>query len=423
MIKILGGHCRKLHGKWPRSRCYCQLCGITSQGRSEGEIRRATKPAAVGNDPFERFLAKLDISDPGDSSTPTAQTLSRLEEDNTLSEMPSIGAEEKGHLEFTPLNTANERRHSRGKAPYHELYPIQKPGHRSPGEAHHQQTVAKSLRSSSHLGGGGGGGDLSVSYSEGEVRNLRKSKVASRNTSRSRGRLLEEWKKSRGAATAVPGTNSAPSPGEFHFPRETRDGIDVINVSRQSSTSFRGDRRTAKTEAERVDSVEDGESSSRRKLRISDSAPVVHVLQPPQLLTVESYSAESVATQTTVSEKPSRPVQTSSTEYQKSSTSDGVSEIAILPETPSNTTHLQPKQISTAACLKAHTAVANESTGLRETAASQLQPVQVAVRPPTVGQLVTVPTGLVGDEPSASAYSVTYSSDFDFSSFSVPGLD
>lgn len=74
---------------------------ITSQGRSEGEIRRTTKPA-VGNDPFEKFLTKLNISDPNDSSTPTVQTLSHLEEDNTLSEMPSIGAEEKGLPEVTP---------------------------------------------------------------------------------------------------------------------------------------------------------------------------------------------------------------------------------------------------------------------------------------------------------------------------------
>ena len=386
---------------------------ITSQGRSEGEIRRTTKPA-VGNDPFEKFLTKLNISDPNDSSTPTVQTLSHLEEDNTLSEMPSIGAEEKGLPEVTPLNAANERQ-PRRKAPYHQLYPIQKPGHYSPGETHHKQTAARSLRSSHR---GRDGGDLSVSYSEGEVRSLRKCRVAS---CKSGGRLLEEWKKSRGVAAPMPVINAAPSPGEFHFPHETRDGIDVIDLSRQSS--FRTDRRTAKTEAKHVGSIEDGSildpSQNKGNLRVIDSAPVVR-MQPPQLLTVESINVESVATQITVSEKPSQPMHTASyvsAVHQNSSTSDSITEIPVLPSTSS---HLQPKQLSTGASLKERTTAANKATE-RETAASRLQ--SVVIRPSAMGQPVTVPTGLVGDEPSASAASVTYSSDFDFSSLSVPGLD
>lgn len=195
----------------------------------------------------------------------------------------------------------------------------------------------------------------------------------------------------------------------------------MIDLSRQSS--FRTDRRTAKTEAKHVGSIEDGSildpSQNKGNLRVIDSAPVVR-MQPPQLLTVESINVESVATQITVSEKPSQPMHTASyvsAVHQNSSTSDSITEIPVLPSTSS---HLQPKQLSTGASLKERTTAANKATE-RETAASRLQ--SVVIRPSAMGQPVTVPTGLVGDEPSASAASVTYSSDFDFSSLSVPGLD
>ena len=271
-----------------------------------------------------------------------------------------------------------------------------------------------------------------MSYSEGEVCNLRKSRVAGHSVVKSGGRLLQ---KSRGAAAALPVMNFVPSPGEFHFPQETRDGIDVINISRQSSSSFGAHRRKpagssasvvlpAKAEKDQTDSVEDGSIlESRRKLRVRDSAPVVHI-KPPQLLTVESYSTEAVAKQITVTEKPSPPMQTAakvSTEYQKSNTSGSISisEIPILPETSSKKSRLQPKLISTDAHHKERTSPANK-TPKREVAAPQLQPVQVVIRPPIT---VTVPTGLGGDDPSASATSVTYSNDFGFSSLSIPGLD
>ena len=45
----MGGHCRKLHGKWPRASCYFQLCSSPPGGQGgEATPQQESTPASEG---------------------------------------------------------------------------------------------------------------------------------------------------------------------------------------------------------------------------------------------------------------------------------------------------------------------------------------------------------------------------------------
>ena len=204
------------------------------------------RPIKHSDDPFEKFLSKLNVSPPADSSTPTVPTFSHFEEDNTLSEMPSINDSTSFATDqvITPQVTGYHRR-PKVKAPYHKQYPLHIHGQKSPGEI--QKVAAR----------GGYRQDNSFSISEGEA----------------------PMRRGKGSRLRVKGsgTHSVTSPGELRLPNKTRDGIDVINVSRTSVSLNKG-----VSLAREEDSAQSSQSESGRKLRISESAPTHLIIQVQQ---------------------------------------------------------------------------------------------------------------------------------------------
>ena len=98
---------------------------------SEGEYKKP-KTKHPG-DPFDKFLSKLCVSHPEDTSTPPFSH----GDDDTFSEMPSIDNNstafkppEAPKHEITPLVTLNRQR-PRLTVPYYKKYPLKQT---SPGE-------------------------------------------------------------------------------------------------------------------------------------------------------------------------------------------------------------------------------------------------------------------------------------------------
>ena len=208
------------------------------------------KSGGGDGDPLERFLASLQSSTPDTSSTPTPPTSG----DNTLSDMPSISADNNNNNDDDDERHNNDEPISQGEArgkkglaprhlqatggamqvaghslglvdngappvvPYHVKFPLEKGEAVSPGEVRGGERVRKD-RGKKH--------NLSVSFvhSEGEVNRVVRGKTEP-------GKVGDRQQPLSRIALAS-------SPGELRIrtSNETRDGIDVIRVSRSSHNS------------------------------------------------------------------------------------------------------------------------------------------------------------------------------------------
>ena len=171
---------------------------------SIGEVRESKRRPQ--EDPFKRFLSRLEALSPDSSSTPAGPNDNGS--DNTLSEMPSIHHDEAA----TPVTAKHVRQKIR-VIPYHQKYPLQKSGRStavnilgrvSPGEVpRHVSSVLRKRDDSKE--------ESVWRWEAGEVDS--KSKVE------------REEKIMDNASDHSMQTS----------PETLRDGIDVINISRHGS--------------------------------------------------------------------------------------------------------------------------------------------------------------------------------------------
>lgn len=177
---------------------------------SKGELKRPKAKSRPNNDPFDKFLSKLYVSSPEDTSTPTTSRV----DDDTLSEVPSISASAPP---FQPQHRKHDGaclavpRHQTPKltVPYHKQFVLKQRAPSSPGEIpmQHSHKPHDSF------------GEHTLSYSEGEAP-----------------RILVKGERATAREVGVPVIHSAPSPGELRLSNKTRGGIDVINVSKISQS-------------------------------------------------------------------------------------------------------------------------------------------------------------------------------------------
>lgn len=337
---------------------------------SRGEIKRAQKHGAI--DPFEKFLSKLNSSTPEDSSNLTApNTLSEVE-DNTISEMPSIDKDDLSHGEvFRPVATPLVKGQQRRQPMFH----LEQQGHCSPGEVQR------------HPGPSGQDGTVTLSLSRGEVP-LRA--IRARTGRRSKSVRVRELN------SAV--VHLASSPGEVRMPSETRNGIDVINISRNSSKLFssRSDKTATPTHTKSVSGNKahnfELPEASNAKLKIHDSEPIPTASFPSRVIQVQ----------------PDLHLQVTTTEAAQ--VAEGHSKNKLQPST--NQDSSPDMSLNTNSYFS--------TPGVTNPLHSP--PPLVPRKPPIT---VTVPTG-IPDEHSRShsaGKGDSYTSDFEFSSISVPGFD
>ena len=333
---------------------------------SRGEIKRPPKHTVV--DPFEKFLSKLNSSTPEESSSGAAPTTFSVLEDNTLSEMPSINNDdlshgEVGRYETTPL-VKEERRQQKGAVPKFQ------PGRFSPGEV---QRAPKP---------NGRDNDVTFSHSKGEVPLRVRTRTGSDRRGNKSGRL-------RGMD--LPVVHSFPSPGEVRLANKTRNGVDVINISRESSRLFssRSAEAVSPTRAKNA-VVGDFElpSSSSAKLKIFESEP----RSKSQVIRVQSQ-LQVTATATEIAES-------------------------------SDKGKLQPPG-SEDSPLGVSLSLNSESHSSPLVSAELPPPTHPPLLVPTTPITVTIPTGIPAEQSlsDSTGKGDSYTSDFDFSSISIPGFD
>lgn len=383
-------------------------------------------------DPFERFLSKLNASPPEDSSTPTPQTSTHLE-DNTLSEMPSISAAfasdaDASHLrqqpEVTPLITLGHRR-TKDSIPYHKEYIPSKAGRLSPGEVRMHPLLRPSQRQ--------GNENISFSLSEGEVPRAKPRK----------GRR-EEVRRHSG----VPVVHSVSSPGEVRFPREVRNGIDVITISRHSSrlsgtgnknrethVSVDASSSTRSVGGDRSNTAKSHSctSTGRKRLTISEEEPLHAIQVIPSHVHVRSEAGSSSQTQTESSHSQHGGAATLETKG-PAERSPMTAEVKHSVSKPLGELHLSDLETLTSQPTHGSSASSEPPVPPKIGAVDPVvrEPLswQQPVRPL---QALTIPTGMVEGEKSFSTSGgskekeeeegVSYSSDFEFSSVSIPGFD
>ena len=201
----------------------CVVCSL--QTASEGEVRAERRRVGRRRDPFDRFLANLrPTSSPStNSSTP----LSVSSRDQTLSDLPSIAREDslssgevrdrhkKSSTPLRPRESGRELASRGGKSigeagvsvlPYHRRFPLEETKSASPGEVRAgERKITESLV-----------------HSEGELHPD-----------------LRERAKMKDVRRPLPSLVAASSPGEVRLrpQNKTRDGIDVIRVSKRKSNS------------------------------------------------------------------------------------------------------------------------------------------------------------------------------------------
>lgn len=171
---------------------------------STGEVRKSKRRPQ--EDPFKRFLSRLEALSPDSSSTPAEPNDNGS--DNTLSEMPSIHHDEAA----TPV-TAKRIRQKIRVIPYHQKYPLQKNG----------RSAAVNI-----LG----------RVSPGEVPRHVRSVICKRDDSKEES--VWRWEAGEVDSRSKVGReekimDNAPDHSMQTSPETLRNGIDVINISRHGS--------------------------------------------------------------------------------------------------------------------------------------------------------------------------------------------
>ena len=259
-----------------------------AQTLSAGEIKRpgrTKKRTAPGG--FEQFLSHLNASTPNEATSSLEQQ-GEQDEDNTLSDVLSLSSV----AEPSPITSCHSKQPPPRlpamspsrlvemkptiKVPYHIRYPLQERTDLSPGEARPESAgeVAKLENRSGQLHQSESI-DLSLMDSEGEVPTI----------------ILADGGRTSG--TKKKGHQKPIiSPGEIPFRQhETRDGIDVINISRSSALSVNTHSREEKRDGEIWAGNSLGTSKSLQEgQRTPDEA---RVALPPGITAVKPLSTAS----------------------------------------------------------------------------------------------------------------------------------
>ena len=312
---------------------------------SIGEVRKSRR--RTQEDPFKKFLSRLEALSPDSSSTPAGPA-----SDNTLSEMPSIHHDET----VTPVKAKHVQQKIQ-VIPYHQKYPLQKNGRSaavnildrlSPGE------VPRHVHDVLHQRDGSKGENVwkwAVGEMDTNSKAERKDKTVDSASDHSR--------------PGSPETNTL------------RDGVDVINISRHSSSQLNTRQKSAQdsslaTEDNNVLLVQPASMSSLLKvteIKVSNEASEVSPAK------IQAVSTSSMA---------------------KEASTDVVVDLEV-----SDSSHF--------------------SNNLESS-----KPLGTMLKPLTV----TIPTADMNpsleENPSSRSVSEhvdnSYSSDFDFSSISIPGF-
>ncbi len=313
---------------------------------SIGEVRNSTRRPQ--EDPFKRFLSRLEALSPDSSSTPAGTNDNGS--DNTLSEMPSIHHDEAA----TPVTAKHVRQRIR-VIPYHQKYPLQK----------HGRSAAVNI-----LG----------RASPGEVPRHVRSVLHKRDDSKEEtvwrweaGEVDSKSKVEREERTM----DNASDHGMQTSPKSLRDGIDVINISRHGPLH------------------PNPHQDSEPELPLADSNIIL--VQPAASLSSHLQMTE-IKPNDEESELPrvgNQAVKNAAGEAAKRVSTDVVVDLEFSEITESSST------------LESHTPAVGS-----------------ALKPATV----TIPTADMNPyiEDNLSSISehvdISYSSDFNFSSISIPGL-
>jgi hypothetical protein len=310
---------------------------------SVGEARKSTRRPQ--EDPFKRFLSRLEALSPGSSSTPAGTNDNGS--DNTLSEMPSIHHDEAA----TPVTAKHVRQRIR-VIPYHQKYPLQKHGRNaavnildraSPGEVpRHVRSVLRKRDDSKE--------ETVWRWAAGEVDS--KSKVEREERT----------------------MDNASDHSMQTSPKSLRDGIDVINISRHGSLH----------------------SNAHQ-----DSEPELPLAGSSNIILVQPAATPSSHLQVTEI-KPS----------------DEESELSHVENQVVNAAGEAAKRVSTDVVVDLEF---SEITEFSNTLESNTPAVGSALKLPTV----TIPTADMNPDNLSSIsehVDISYSSDFNFSSISIPGL-
>ena len=339
---------------------------------SIGEVRMSKR--RLHSDPFEKFVSRLNAISPESSSTPVGHTVDDGS-DNTLSDMPSIHHDKMS----TPVAGRKHESNLRQKIrviPYHKRYPLVKSGHgmdpatrllvtggSSPGE------VPRHIL------------NLHVSHGRGGMKDRLKT-----GSTHSIGELHvhveEKLKAGRTKGQATDHTERADSPKS----NSKRDGIDVIDISRHSAH--------LSTTKEQLDEV-----SSLDSVAMDDVIVVQPSSTATQVIQVRSYESSETSrnTETATDPEPNQP------------------SLSITRGTESKAT----QALDTLASKPLTEVVPKSKEPLARTVGTAPKPLTVVVPTAEVDNHV-----LSSDSQSSVSENIeaSYTSDFDFSSVSIPGL-
>ena len=332
---------------------------------SRGEIKRPRKHTVV--DPFEKFLSKLNSSTPEDSSSVTGPTTLSVLEDNTLSEMPSINKDDLSHGEVgryeTTLRVKREQRRQKAAVP---MLPL---GRFSPGEV--QRSPKPTGRDC----------DVTFSHSEGEV--PLRARTRTGRTSNTR-----DNKSRRLRGVGLPVVHSVPSPRELRMSNKTRNGVDIISISRESSRLFssRSIEAVSPMPAKSANLGDFEPSSAQLKIFEGEPSSKSRVLQ--------------VWSQSQVTAAATEIAESSDKGRIQSSDSQGSPPCGSLSD--NSDSHSNPS-LSAKSPPPTHPPLLTQSSPIA----------------------VTIPTGILAEQSlsDSAGQGDSYTSDFDFSSISIPGFD
>ena len=361
-------------------------------------------------DPFERFLHKLNTSTPDDSSSPDGDTKETTPTDNTLSELPSIRFDESKLLipEVTPGITKPQGHQRRGRLlahsrPYDSRSRFRKRqvGHTSPGEiAMTQKGVGAAVKDK---GFNGEQSSISFPHSEGELP--------------TRITLLNKDNKKGSKQTSATQLRQSGLDESVQTLNETRYGIDVINVSRQSSRSKSRKKQSESAEFLETYELDKPESHSSRsssragidKCSLNGELPCVIQVQPTPTVKHPSYTQEKPSTV-----HDDQPVSSQSNDLPSLSLgrSQSGSSVVATGDLPLD---LGLSELELSTLESVHSQPLPLSPPLQSKLYPHRAPITVTI--PTASHDISITNSMT--ERSVSSYS----SDFDFSSVTIPGVD
>lgn len=371
---------------------------------------RAAPPRLA--DPFERFLHKLNTSTPDDSSSLDRDTKETTPTDNTLSELPSIRFDESRMMipELTPGITRPQGHQKRGRLfihshPYDSRSGLRKRqvGRSSPGEI----VVKEGGDGVCIRDKDGEQSSISFPHSEGEVP--------------ARISLLKKNGSKQIPATQLSQSVLDESVQTFN---ETRDGIDIINVSR---LNLRSKSRSKQLESSKIletfelDEAESHSSQSSPRTSKDKRSLTSESMKMPRVIQVQPTPTHHVIEHLNNTKEKPLTVSTVLDNQTVSGQSNDLQSVSPVHSQSVSTTDDVPVDLSLSELdLSTLPSVHSLPPPLSPPSRSKQHPNRAPIT-------VTIPTAShdisLTNSAGVTEHSVSYSSDFDFSSVSIPGVD